>query len=510
MRTPALVDMHGQPLRRRALKRELMPSDGRGIRTIHTQMQQSGISIDQLAVVLRNAEEGEPRAYLELAELIEERDLHYLAVLATRRRQVSQLPITVVPADESGEAEADAELLRQWMKSKELEDEIFDMLDAVGKGFSVAEIIWETSAHEWMPLRLEHKLPQWFRFDIVSGARLQRQDEQLGWLDLEPAKFVTHLHRAKSGIPIRGGLARPVAWAWCFKSFGIRDWLRFIKVYGHPFRTGKYHPGASEDDIEILYRAVRDIASDGAATIPESMQIDFVESTGTGVRADLYKDLLSAFDAYVSKAVLGQTLTTQEGDSGSYSLGQVHNEVRGDIERSDARQVAASLTNQLGRYIVLLNRGDPGRRGYPRFQIGREEEIDPKVVIEGLARLLPHGLRASQAQVRRIIGLADPADGDELFSSGAQTAMGTARAAGRDPDSLDRAIDGMLDDDGWERFMEPIVGPVLATAEAAGSLADLRDRIPALFARMDDAELVETLRRMGFTGRLSGDAGLQE
>ena len=28
------------------------------------------------------------------------------------------------------------------MKSKELEDEIFDMLDAVGKGFSVAEIIW--------------------------------------------------------------------------------------------------------------------------------------------------------------------------------------------------------------------------------------------------------------------------------------------------------------------------------------------------------------------------------
>ncbi len=524
-----LVDIHGQPLRRADLKRELTPADGRGIRTIHTQLEQSGVSIDRLAVLLREAEEGDPRNYLEIAELIEERDLHYLAVLGVRRRQVSQLPIRVVPADESAEAEADAELLREWLRSRELEDEIFDMLDAIGKGFSVAEIIWETSAREWMPIRLEHRLPQWFRFDPVSGQRLQRQDDRLGWIDLEPGKFVTHLHRAKSGLPIRGGLARPVAWAWCFKAFGLRDWLRFIKVYGHPFRMGRYHDGAKPEEKQELYRAVLDIASDAAAILPESMAIEFIENAGTGARSDLYKDLLATLDAAVSKAVLGQTLTTQEGESGSYSLGQVHDEVRGDIERADARQVAAALTNQLGRPMVLLNRGDPGRRGFPRFAIGVEEDADPGQIAD-LMHKVPR-LKVRATQLRRIYGLEEPEQDDETVTGGIGAppeaamaraqgddamflfARAMARAGGeRDPDGIDQALAEMLAGDGWERFMDPIIGPVLSAAKAAAARGDgmeaFRSSLPEIFGRMDDAELLGALRRMGFSGRLSGDAGL--
>ncbi|WP_375588099.1 DUF935 family protein [Hoeflea alexandrii] len=60
-----------------------------------------GLTPQRLASILRAAAEGEPEAYFELAEDIEERDLHYAAVMATRKRSVAQLPITVAAAPQT-------------------------------------------------------------------------------------------------------------------------------------------------------------------------------------------------------------------------------------------------------------------------------------------------------------------------------------------------------------------------------------------------------------------------
>ena len=152
-------------------------------------------------------------------------------------------------------------------------------MDAVGKGFAVCEIVWDVSESQWMPEQLLYRLPQWFRYDWETGMRLQRRDDTHQWVDLEPGKFVVHRNQAKSGLPIRDGLARAAAWAWAFKNFGIRDWLRFVEAYGHPLRLGKFHRGATDAEQSTLYRAVRNIASDAAAIVPEGMAIEFVESS---------------------------------------------------------------------------------------------------------------------------------------------------------------------------------------------------------------------------------------
>ena len=167
-----------------------------------------------------------------------------------------------------------------------------------------------------MPVRL----PTWFRYDHETGARLQRRDDTHIPVGRPGAgKFVLHEHTAKSGIAMRGGLARCVAWAWAFKSFGIRDWLRFIEAYGHPLRVGKYHKGATDPERDVLLRAVASIASDFSGSCPKAWR-----SSSSSPRAPASARIsTSILDAAISKAVLGQTLTTQEGNSGSYSLGQV-------------------------------------------------------------------------------------------------------------------------------------------------------------------------------------------
>ena len=49
---------------------------------------------------------------------------------------------------------------------------IFDIQDALGKGFSATEIVWETSEREWSPVRLIWRDPRWFLFDWISGQQL--------------------------------------------------------------------------------------------------------------------------------------------------------------------------------------------------------------------------------------------------------------------------------------------------------------------------------------------------
>ena len=528
-----LLDMHGRPLRKSVLRRELAAPTVTGIRSTQRSYDNVGVSPERLALILREAEYSDPVQYLELAEDMEEKDLHYLAVLSTRRRQVSQLTVTVDPADDSAEAEADAELVRGWMKRDEIEDELFDLMDAVGKGFAVCEIIWETSESQWMPLRLEYRLPAWFRYDWQTGTTLQRRADagtEL-WVDLEPGKFVVHRARAKSGLPIRGGLARCIMWWWLFKNFGTRDWLRFIEAYGHPLRVGKYGKGATESEKAVLKQAVTSIASDASAIVPEGMMIEFVENTGTGVRADLYKGLLKYVDDSMSKAILGQTLTVEPGESGggSYALGEVHNEVRQDIEKADAKQLGATLTRDIAVPLVLLNRGP--RKLYPRIRIGREARGDPGQLAEALAKLAPLGLRVKAQEIRERLDLAEPGDDDEVLGGvprldqGNQDRVNTKalvtliqamRSSGtrRQADAIDQAVAQLLAGDGWEPLMDPVIEPVLAEAEAAlgrgDSLGEFRASLPALFDRMDDEELVTTLRRMGFSAALSGHAGLTE
>ena len=520
-----IIDSQGRPIRPSRLKGEIAGPSVVAVRTTTSFHQAIGVTPQKLAAILREAEYGDPTAWLDLAEDMEERDLHYLAVLGTRRRQVSQLAVTVEPADDSAAAEADADLVRTWVERSELEDELFDMLDAVAKGFSVMEIIWDVCERQWMPARLEYRLPRWFRFDHESADRLLLRNAEApgGWAELEPAKFVVHRHAAKSGIPIRGGLARVAAWAWMFKSYTLRDWVRFVEAYGQPFRIGKYHGGASKDDIEVLRRAVFDIAADAAAVVPEGMDINFITAEGSGQSgAQYYAGLLSYLDAQVSKAVLGQTLTTDAGDkgSGSYALGRVHDDVRQDIERSDARQLAATLARDIARPIVLLNNGDPGRRGFPRISIGREKELDIAVMADALAKLVPIGLdNVAKAQVRSRLGFAEPKDGEEVLgapgregSADPETRQAEARAAaaraGMQGDEIDRAVAIAMD--GWEPVMEPMIEPILAAAAAATSMEDFRARLATIAADMDTDALTKALHRRTFSAALSGAAGLEK
>ena len=129
---------------------------------------------ERLTQILREAEFGDPFLYLELAEEMEEKDLHYLAVLehAQRSGQASR-PAGACRPPAKDDLRA-AAMVRAMLADDDLElaSAMFDVLDALGKGFSATEIIWDTSGREWFPGRLRWRDPRWFMFDWVSGEEM--------------------------------------------------------------------------------------------------------------------------------------------------------------------------------------------------------------------------------------------------------------------------------------------------------------------------------------------------
>ena len=417
-----IYDQFGYPVNTAKLKRELAGPTLSGVRSILSEHPAQGLTPGRLGALLREAETGDAIRYLELAEEMEEKHLHYLAVLGTRKRQVAQLDVKVVPAGDDAESKADADLVQEWLDNEPLEGELIDIMDALGKGFSVTEIMWDTSEQQWWPMRLEDRDPRWFEFDDIDGRTLHMRGLENRLEPLAPFKFVVHRFKAKSGLPIRGGFARMVAWFYLFSNFGMRDWVEFLEIYGKPFRLGKFPPNATEEDKAVLLRALTNLGSDAAAMVPESMLLEFAEIKGGSASGNAapHRGLLDYIDALISKAVLGQTLTTEVGDSGSRALGDVHDEVRADIERSDAFALSQTLTRDIARPLVALNRGE--RRRYPRIVLGREETIDIARVSDAYAKLSPLGLATKASQWYEILGLEAPEEGDDVIGGRAPPA----------------------------------------------------------------------------------------
>ncbi|WP_249120284.1 DUF935 domain-containing protein [Plastoroseomonas hellenica] len=404
----SILNQFGKPIPASEIRRLREPAATptlAGVRPVWSGHPAEGLTPARLAMIHRAAAQGDSLRYLELAEDIEERDLHYAAVLGTRKRSVTQLPITVEAASDAPHHVEHADFLRSWIKDGVLQDGLFDMLDAIGKGYSVLEVDWQVQRGRFLPRELIYRPQRWFEVAQEDGETILLR-EAVGLQPLAAHKFVVHRHPSKSGLVLRSGLARVASWAWMFKSFTMKDWAIFVQNFGQPLRLGKFGPESSDADRKVLWRAVANIAGDCAAIVPKGMEIEFVEVGNLKEGGDLYLKRVDWLNREMSKLILGQTTTT-DAVSGGHAVSQEHRLVQEDIERSDGRMSSTTVTRQLGRPIIDFNFGP--QDAYPQILIGRPDEVPLKEVVDALYKLGPIGLTVEASEVRDRLGFSDPA-----------------------------------------------------------------------------------------------------
>ena len=143
------------------------------------------------------------------------------------------------------------------------------MLDALGKGFSQVELDWGRGKKSWWIEEFIRRDPRFFTFDRDTGQEVRLLDEEdlVNGVELKPFKWISHKAKLKSGLPIRGGLARLVAFGWICKSYTVKDWTAFIETYGLPLRLGRYGPGKQDrqGDVERRRRVKRQLQRSGCS-----------------------------------------------------------------------------------------------------------------------------------------------------------------------------------------------------------------------------------------------------
>ena len=531
-----LVDQFGTAIPAsaiRGLRSETVPVGGQYARPPFSGHLAFGIDPQRLGAIVRASDAGNSLEWQILAEEMEELFTHYSSTLAKRRRQVSQLPITVEAAKSDSTAEKEAfeehvEFVRDWLDTEVLQGALFHVLDGVGKGFSVHEIAWEQipgangkPGRAW-PSALTYLPQRFFEFDPLDGKTLLLRSEK-GFEPLVPHKFLLHLHPAKSGNIVRSGIARQVAFLWAYAMFNLKDWALFVQAYGRPIRVGKYSVGASDADKRVLWQAVRSIAGDVAAIIPDSMQMEFVEVSDSAAGATIYEKRMDWLNREVSKLLLGGTAGT-EALHGGHAVGQEHRAAEQDVERFDAGLLNVSINTQIIPAMVAFTFGP--QRAYPRLFIGRPEETPLAAFIDGMARLIPLGLRVRQSDILARFQLETPEDGDEIMGAmghnGGPPLDGDKPGDGGKNNTTDDATDG--DEDPAQMTGAGFLGGLIAlnadlpreemdamiarlAEDAAGALGGLTDRVKAAFtAAKDMRDLGRRLHRLNLKSDAFGEA----
>lgn len=515
-----IIDQWGNPVSSALLKKEQAAPTMTGVRRPNIDHQATGLTPGKLARLLRTSVQGDPQAYLELAEDMEERDLHYAGVLAARKLQVAGLEITVEAASDDAADVENADMIRAFIERDAFESELVDILDAIGKGFSCTEIIWETSESQWQPSALKWRDPRWFRFADIDGETPLLRDGD-GDVPLAPYKWIYHQAKVKSGLPIRGGIARAVCWTFLFKSFTMKDWAIFCEAYGQPLRLGKWGEGASDKDKEVLLQAVANIGVDYSAIVPASMAVEFIKADISGSH-ELYEKRAEFLDRQTSKVVLGQTGTT-DAIAGGYAVGKVHDGVKADIERSDAKQAAATLNRDFVRPYIDLNKGP--QKAYPKIRIGRPESVDLEKYMKNVTSFVNMGGKVGMSEVRDKLGIEDPNKDEELLRPASKPVTAPEddekpvtkpepprvsahrTGASTNKDAIDESIGRILDDEGWEPLVAPIVAGLEEKIAAAQTLGDVRTILADQFRNMDVSAMTDMLARATFSARLAGMGG---
>jgi phage gp29-like protein len=291
-----------------------------------------------------------------------------------------------------------------------------------------------------------------------------------------------------------------------------------------------------------LMSAVRQIGSQSAGVIPMEMTIELLETkAGSGAGGTLFQQSAEYWDKQISKVVLGQTMTSDDGASLSQS--KTHERVRFDIRKADARAVAATLNRDLVKPFVDLNYGP--QKTYPKIRIQADEPEDTKSLIESVRVFVAMGGKVQMSEVRDRMGLSEPEDGAELLqpesaiaaanapapepvdpNAGPTPGKGKGNASGanegdpvkgkpggknelaRRAFSLETLRDDAIED--WQPLLEGSVGRIISELQKAESFEEMRKLLDELEAeagdRLDVGPLVSALARESFRMRGIGDA----
>ncbi len=324
----------------------------------------AGLTPSRLGSILQEADDGSLSTAMQLFEEMEEKDAHLFAVANTRRLALTGLEWQVVSAADvhtgvdRDRADKVAAYCREILADLDRLDEALQHLSlAIGRNIAIAEIVWDVAGGELRPVDI---VPIDFTrivFDELDRPRILTEEQPEEGVELLPNKFIVHTPHSVSGHPQRGGLLRVTAMVYLAKNLALKDWMIFAEVFGMPVRIARYEPTATPEEKRELLRMLESLGSNAAGIFSRAVELQVIEAN-RGTMGPPYERLVEFLNREMSKAWLGQTLTTDiAGQKGSYAVTAVHETVRQDVLADDMRKEGRTIRRDLLEVLTRLRFG---------------------------------------------------------------------------------------------------------------------------------------------------------
>jgi len=222
-------------------------------------------------------------------------------------------------------------------------------------GFSISQLIWDTSGQYWIPYLLPfHSRYTYYNFMVRAYVALTMD----GQVPVTPGDghWILHAPHGEYRAWMQGAI-RAIAQPWLGKQYAQRDYLRYSERHGFP-TVKALIPAADQTGHEGFKAQLTTLGQESAITLPQgvdkgsSYDLDYLEASDQAWQG--FPTLIELCEKQITLALLHQNLTT-EIKEGSFAAARVHADVRQSALEADARALSDTIYKQIARPFAAFN-----------------------------------------------------------------------------------------------------------------------------------------------------------
>lgn len=255
-----------------------------------------------------------------------------------------------------------------------------------------------------------------------SGRRLLNQNY----------KWIIHRHEGDThNKPNDVSILKSAYWAYKFKQLGFQFWLTATEKFSVPSIIALFEdsgdPTKTQERADSLAGILQEIESGSGGSLANVKDIKTIEMSGALRDFDV---LIQACDVQIAYALTGQSLATNNPDSGSRALGSVHADTMQGFVENDARALAYTL-QELVEMIITLNFGEGSV--VPIVEIDTGDYASWEMVSAAIEK----GIPVSKSKLYSRYRLPEPEDDTDVFAKPeSQIIPGTGENDFSDPEGV--------------------------------------------------------------------------
>ncbi|ODS24183.1 hypothetical protein AB835_04705 [Candidatus Endobugula sertula] len=323
------------------------------------------ISIDRIKTILEEEDFGE----LQSLFFYMMRDLKVASAVFSRREPLLALDYKITTENKD---------FAEWLEGEDVDlEELINLLSfSVYYGVSLIDVTYDAVAGVSTPTLLAPN------FELISPRFLYahkdktlkktidhlyiKQDGKKRFISkLDPNYAVFHKHAVDIGEITDFSLASKLVWYFSLKHIALAHNLQYFDAVATPPLIAKTS-GEEDDVIEALYQLK-------SASVGVFGEDDVIEYLNVSNKAEFLK-FIEYIDSQITTTILGNTLSTGDGKTGSYSQSKTHENRQTEKLRFDAKLIAKTITSFL-RGLERLNFANPTKTKF-KFDLKEDEDLE--------------------------------------------------------------------------------------------------------------------------------------